>query len=234
MSCRLPPSPPPASSCPLTTCALDSHVAVPAVSDAYVADEASARRSSTCAGPRPLMRESSTVCLLWSPSGASEIYLCALRKQSFAALSEWLIRQNCRWFPSPPLHSYCCPSRTWLCSSSRHCHSWPTWHGLLIVLCNSCSTRWIMIFFPVKATIRPSQSSLRTGPVRAVAAASGTNTQETICSRTAPICHSQPLSGNVAEVPTRAAIRQRLAVAPGPISKGPARKHQTPPLAKLV
>ena len=81
----------------------------------------------------------------------------------------------------------------------------------------SSGIRWIIIFFPVKSTKRSSQSPW-TGPVRAVAYASGTNTQETIRSSTAPIHHSQTLSGNFAQVPARAATRQRIAAAPGPRS----------------
>ena len=47
-----------------------------------------------------------------------------------------------------------------------------------------------------------------------------------------PQSATQRLSDNVAKVPTKAAIRQRLADAPGPTNKCQARKHQTPPLRR--
>ena len=104
------------ASCPRTTCAL------PRLTRRHPCR--SPRRVGKCPSlvhTRSPLPSYSAACLLGSPSGASELYFRAFCQHSFAVLSEILIRKNCRWFPPPPLHSCRCPSRTWLCSGSRHC-----------------------------------------------------------------------------------------------------------------
>ena len=107
VQCRLQPLPPAASSFTRTTCARPRLTRSSACSLRSLS-------GSRCQRPSLVphaqaLASCSTACLLGSPSGATEIYFRAFREKSFAVLSEILIRQNCRWFPPPPLHSSCCP-----------------------------------------------------------------------------------------------------------------------------